>query len=153
MRMPLPFRLTTLSAVLAFGAAAVYFGHYRAQAQAPEEFTPGMLFGPLYVAQGQHIELCAANLGSGDLKAVVHFRNVTTGEVTSLEEVAVVQGGGGCAYYTGEGHVVGMARGDGRASDWVSPSNALISTMSVVDNDGSVRASVLGNAKLWLRGL
>jgi hypothetical protein len=27
-----------------------------------------------------------------------------------------------------------MARGDGAASDWVSPSNALISTMSIVDN-------------------
>ena len=54
--------------------------------------------------------------------------------------------------YTGVGKVVGMARGDGRASDWVSPSNALISTMSVVDTSG-VRVSVLGNAKLWLRGL
>ncbi|MBI2689882.1 MAG: hypothetical protein HYX27_26550 [Acidobacteria bacterium] len=137
---------------LAAGASIHLFTPVRVQAQ--DNLTPGMLFGPLWVGDGQHLELCAANLGEGDIKAVVHFRNTTTGEITAAEEVILTQGGGNCAYYTGQGRVVGMARGDGRASDWVSPSNALISTMSVVNNsDGKTLAAVLGNAKLWLRGL
>ena len=112
-----------------------------------------MLFGPVFVGSGQHLELCAANIGEGDITAVVHFRNTTTNEVTANQEVTLKSGGGDCAYYEGSGRVVAMARGDGRASDWVSPSNALISTLAVVDNDGSVRAVVLGVAKMWLRGL
>jgi hypothetical protein len=112
-----------------------------------------MLFGPLTVTGAQRISLCASNLGEGDITAFVHFRNLTTGEVTEAQEVLVKSGGGACATYNGEGLVVGMARGDGRASDWVSPSNALISTMSVLDKKGRVKAVVLGNAKLWLKGL
>ena len=55
-----------------------------------------------------------------------------------------------------------MARGDGAASDWVSPSNALISSMSVMDDlylpatagtKSTVRTSVLGVAKIWVKGL
>lgn len=126
-----------------------------AQTSPGDQFTPGMLFGPLLLTDGQHIELCAGNLGEGDLSAFIHFRNLSTGEVTAAQEVKVTQGGGDCAYYTGTGRIVGMARGDGRASDWVSPTNALISTMSVIDdaNGGKATVSVLGNAKLWLRGL
>ncbi len=124
-----------------------------AKAQATDNLTPGMLFGPLWVAPGQHLELCASNLGEGDINALIHFRNNTTGEVSGITEITMKPGGGDCAYYLGAGRVVGMARGDGRASDWVSPSNALISTMSVVDNDGKTYAAVLGNAKFWVRGL
>lgn len=143
-----------LLAAVAIGGFAYLF-RPEAKAQNLDNFTPGMLFGPVWVSDGQHIELCASNLGEGDLRAVVHFRNISTGEVTQNEEITLKQGGGECAYYTGKGRVVGMARGDGRASDWVSPSNALISTMSVVDDaeGGKIRVSVLGNAKLWLRGL
>ena len=112
-----------------------------------------MLFGPLKVREGQHVELCASNLGEGDLTMLVHFRNITTAEVTAVQEVSLPTGGGNCAIYVGRGRVVGMARGDGRASDWVSPSNALISTMSVVDELGTAQSTVLGIAKLWLRGL
>ena len=155
MRVNIRLRLA-VSAVLLGLVAGAYF-HLKnppaAQAQTLDNFTPGMLFGPLWVGEGQHIELCAANLGEGDIKAVVHFRNNSTGEVTANEEITIKQGGGECTYYTGRGRVVGMARGDGRASDWVSPSNALISTMSVVDGNGITRGVVLGNAKLWLRGL
>jgi hypothetical protein len=146
-------RFAALAATIALAAGLPLFLHKPVSAQEPDRFTPGMLFGPLWVGEGQHIELCAANLGEGDLSAFVHFRNTTTGEVTTIEEVALPQGGGQCAYYTGQGRVVGMARGNGRASDWVSPSNALISTMSVVDADGKPLSVVLGNAKLWLKGL
>ena len=149
----LPRHLLAVTAALALAAATTAYFHNPAPVQAQDNFTPGMLFGPLWVGDGQHLELCAANLGEGDIAAVVHFRNMSTGEVTALETIPLPQGGGQCAYYTGQGRVVGMARGDGRASDWVSPSNALISTMSVVDNDGKTQAAVLGNAKLWLRGL
>ena len=124
-----------------------------AKAQTADTLTPGMLFGPLWVGEGQHIELCASNLGDGDITALVHFRNNTTGEVTGNSELTLKSGSGDCAYYSGAGRVVGMARGDGRASDWVSPSNALISTMSVISNDGKTHSAVLGNAKLWVRGL
>ncbi len=112
-----------------------------------------MLFGPVYVGAGQHVELCSGNLGEGDLSAAVHFRNITTGEVTPPVDVALKQGGGGCATYTGIGRVIGMTRTDGRGSDWGSPSNPLIATMAIVDNDGGARVAVLGIAKLWLRGL
>lgn len=146
-------RMVAFTVALALTAGACLYFYRPDRAHAQDTLTPGMLFGPLFVAQGQHIELCAANLGEGDIKAVVHFRNTTTGEVTNNEEVTLKQGGGGCAYYTGQGRIVGMARGDGRASDWVSPSNALISTMSVIDSRGRTLSVVLGNAKLWLRGL
>lgn len=113
-----------------------------------------MLFGPLWVDRGQHLEVCFAYLSEGSVTAFVHFRNVTTGEVTPPSTITITSGGGGCATYSGRGHVVGMARGDGAASDWVSPSNALISTMSVVeDGNRNTRAVVLGVAKLWVRGL
>jgi hypothetical protein len=145
------FAIAAATIILAAGVCIHLYNPAPARAQ--DNLTPGMLFGPLWLGEGQHLELCAANLGEGDINAVVHFRNNSTGEVTALETIVLPQGGGACAYYTGQGRIVGMARGDGRASDWVSPSNALISTMSVVDNDGKTQAAVLGNAKLWLRGL
>jgi len=80
-----------------------------------------MLFGPLWVGDKQHLELCASNLGEGDITAIIHFRNATTGEVTAGQPITIPSGGGDCAYYSQPGRVVGMARGDGRASDWVSP--------------------------------
>ena len=150
-----PLKINLLLTVLAVGITC-QLANYPvtvAKAQSPDNLTPGMLFGPLWVGEGQHIELCASNLGDGDITAFVHFRNNTTGEVTANSELTLKSGGGDCAYYLGSGRVVAMARGDGRASDWVSPSNALISTMSVVGNDGKTQAAVLGNAKLWVRGL
>lgn len=132
-----------------------------AQSTTPD-LTPGMLFGPLYVSDGQHIELCASFLSPDGIKAVVHFRNLTTKEVTAGVDLSLPTGGGGCVSYQGKGLVVGMARGDGAASDWVSPSNALISTMSVIEDNApiapgvyrtSVKATVQGVAKLWVRGL
>lgn len=151
-------RKTLIRASVLFGlatAAAVLFvagPAPRRSVKAQDNLTPGMLFGPVFVGENQRAELCASNLGDGDLAALVHFRNMDTGEVTQIETLTLKSGGGQCAFYSSPGHVVGMARGDGRASDWVSPSNALISTMSIVDESG-VRISVLGNAKLWLRGL
>ena len=145
------------SILAALAGLALVFGFFASRTpisvSAQENLTPGMLFGPVWVGPGQHIELCAANLGEGDIGAFVHFRNITTGEVTAIQEVGLKSGGGDCTYYSQQGRVVGMARGDGRASDWVSPSNALISTMAVVDDNGGTRVAVLGNAKLWLRGL
>lgn len=142
------------AAILTTAVIAVIAGtHFRTVVHAQDNLTPGMLFGPLLVGEGQHLDLCASFLGEGDLTMLVHFRNLTTGEVTAAEAIAVPSGGGGCATYSGKGRVVGMARGDGQASDWVSPSNALISTLSVVDDGGSTRAAVLGVAKLWVRGL
>jgi hypothetical protein len=136
--------------VLIAAVAGVYFRPVHAQ----DTLTPGMLFGPLWVDNGQHLELCASYLSPGSLTALVHFRNLTTGEVTPSEQVTIQSGGGACVVYTGRGRVVGMARGDGAASDWVSPSNALISTMSIVDDSKrDTRASVLGIAKMWVRGL
>src|SRR5215475_2881590 len=119
----------------------------KTSAQTADNLTPGMLFGPLYVGDGQHIELCASFLGEGSLTATVHFRNLSTGEVSQNQDLTLASGAGLCAAYQGKGHVVGLARGDGAASDWVSPTNALISTMSVVDDGGGTRASVLGTAK------
>ena len=138
-------------AVVLAGALAIFVPGNAVKAQ--DNLTPGMLFGPLWVGENQHLELCASNLGEGDITAVIHFRNTTTGEVTAGQPITIPSGGGDCAYYGQAGRVIGMARGDGRASDWVSPTNALISTMSVVDNNGSTRAAVLGVAKIWLRGL
>ena len=131
-------------------------------AQVADNLTPGMLFGPLNVSDGQHIDLCASYLSDGKITATVHFRNLTTGEVTAGQNVTVTSGGGACVSYQGKGNVVGLARGDGAASDWVSPSNALISSMSVMDDvyvpsaggfKSTVRTSVLGVAKIWVKGL
>lgn len=146
---------TRASAIVLAAAAFTIAGGMltRRNVSAQDNLTPGMLFGPVWIGEGQRAELCASNLGEGDISALVHFRNMDTGEVTQIETLTLKQGGGQCAFYAGPGHVVGMARGDGRASDWVSPSNALISTMSVVNNNGGATISVLGNAKLWLRGL
>jgi hypothetical protein len=113
-----------------------------------------MLFGPLWLDTGQHLEVCFSYLSPGSITAAVHFRNLSTGEVTAAESITIDSGKGGCAFYTGAGRVVGLARGDGAASDWVSPSNALISTMTIVDDaTGDTRTAVLGVAKLWVRGL
>ena len=133
---------------------------WKASAQAIDNLTPGMIFGPLYVSDGQHIELCATFLSPGTISATVHFRNLTTSEVTKGQDVTLPSGGGACVTYRGAGQVIGMARGDGAASDWVSPSNALISSMSVIDdfkpgpgNRTSVVATVLGVPKIWVKGL
>ncbi len=85
----------------------------KASAQVADNLTPGMLFGPLYLSEGQHIELCASYLSDGTLKAIVHFRNLTTGEVTNGVAVTVPSGGGACVTYQGKGSVVGLTRGDG----------------------------------------
>ncbi len=142
----LPFAV--VATVLLFGIGTLR----QSKAQAPDRFTPGMLFGPVYVGPGQRLELCSSNLGEGTLKAFIHFRNFNTAEVTANQELTLNSGGGDCAIYQGIGRVVGMARGDGAAADWVSPSNPLISTMSLVDSTGT-RVAVLGVPKVWLRGL
>lgn len=135
---------------------------WKASAQNTDNLTPGMLFGPLYVGDGQHAEVCFSYLSEGTIKATVHFRNIATGEVTTGQDVTISTGAGGCVSYVGKGRVVGLARGDGAASDWVSQSNALISTMSVLDDNAntgpgsyrtSIRASVLGVPKIWVKGL
>ena len=142
-----------LFAAATAGLLILAYGTLRnTNAQTADNLTPGMLFGPVYAAVGQRVELCASNLTGQTLKASVHFRNTTTGEVTAIQELTLVSGGGQCASYQGIGDVVGMARGDGAASDWVSPSNALISSMSVIDNAGT-RAVVLGVPKIWVKGL
>lgn len=159
-RRKLVYFALTLSVVAVLGG-----GHWVMSAQSdtpPQNLTPGMLFGPLYVNDGQHLELCASYLSPDGIKATVHFRNITTGEVTTGQQVTIPTGGGACVNYTGKGLVVGMARGDGAASDWVSPSNALISTMSLIEDNvplgngayrTSVKAAVQGVAKIWVRGL
>jgi hypothetical protein len=148
---------------IAVGLIALAIGSQKkVAAQVADDLTPGMLFGPLNVSDNQHIELCASYLSEGTIKATVHFRNLTTGEVTAGQTVTVPSGGGACVSYQGKGNVVGLARGDGAASDWVSPSNALISSMSVMDDvylpttgglKSTVRTSVLGVAKIWVKGL
>ena len=141
--------------------AVVAGSHWSATAQVADNLTPGMLFGPLSVADGQHIDLCASYLSETTIKATIHFRNLTTGEVTKGQDVTIPSGGSACVSYQGKGYVVGLARGDGAASDWVSPSNALISSMSVMDDvylpgsgaiKSSVRATVLGVPKIWVKG-
>ncbi len=145
--------LGRLSVVVLAAAGVFAWFQTRPPVKAQDNLTPGMLFGPLTIGAGEHIELCASNLGEGDITAVVHFRNITTNEVTPPETLLLKSGGGACSSYNGQpGAVVGMARGDGRASDWVSPSNALISTMAVVNNKRT-GAVVLGVAKVWLKGL
>jgi hypothetical protein len=72
-------RVFAVAAALALAAGASLYLLNPAPTHAQDNFTPGMLFGPLWVGKGQHIELCASNLGEGDLKASVHF-NTTTGE-------------------------------------------------------------------------
>ena len=139
-------------AILAVVAVFAVF-QLRPAVRAQDNLTPGMVFGPLTIGPGEHIELCASNIGEGDLSMVIHFRNITTGEVTSNETVNLKSGGGGCSsFYYGPGMVVGLARGDGRAQDWVSPSNGLVSSMAVVNNK-QTGAIVLGVPKLWLKGL
>src|SRR5438128_6469706 len=72
------------AAILATAAIAVIAGfHFRTVVHAQDNLTPGMLFGPLLVGDGQHLDLCASFLGEGDLTMLVHFRNLTTGEVTT----------------------------------------------------------------------
>jgi hypothetical protein len=144
-----------LSLMLFVVVAVAVFGWFQFQptVHAQDNLTPGMLFGPLSVGFGEHVKVCFSNLSEGDITADIHFRNITTGEVTAKQTLTVTTGGGACATYYGRGLVVGMARGDGRASDWVSPSNALISTMSVVSKGGRAGATVLGVAKIWLKGL
>jgi hypothetical protein len=142
--------------VLAAVVTAVAAFHFRSVARAQDaeaDLTPGMLFGPVWVDRAQHVELCSSYLNEGELTQFVHFRNLTTGEVTAPVRLVIPSGGGACAFYSGRGRVVGMARGEGPAADWVSPSNALIGTMSVVDNGRGARVTVLGVAKLWLTGL
>ncbi len=138
---------STAVLVIAFG---YYFRPVRAQS---DTLTPGMLFGPILVDQPQYLELCSSYLSAGDLTQVVHFRNLTTGEVTKPETLIIPSGGGACARYKGRGLVVGMARGDLPEAEWVSPSNALIGTMSLVDPGQGVRVTVSGIAKFWLKGL
>jgi hypothetical protein len=157
-------KLTMVLALILLGAAGLFMfkGNRTVAAQSGSNLTPGMLFGPLYVGDGQHAEVCFSFLSEGSIKATVHFRNFTTGEVTKGQDVSISSGGGGCVRYDGKGQIVGMARGDGAASDWVSPSNALISTMSVFDDNANTgpgiyrnyaTISVIGVPKIWVRGL
>ena len=141
----------TVLGVTLIGAASFYF---RPVVHAQDNLTPGMLFGPIWVDANQHLELCSSYLGAASLTVFAHFRNLDSGEVSPIQEVPVASGGGGCATYSGKGHVVGMTRGDGAAADWVSPSNALIGTMSLVnDRNTNTQAVVLGVPKMWLKGL
>jgi hypothetical protein len=127
--------------------------YFRPVAHAQSDLTPGMLFGPIVVDTGEHLELCGSFLSEGSLAGVFHFRNLTTGEVTPGVNVVIRSGDGACVQYYGKGVVVGFTRGSGPTADWVSPSNALIGTMSLLDKKDSTKVTVLGVAKLWLRGL
>ena len=138
----------TVLLVIAVGS---YF--FRPVAQAQSNLTPGMLFGPIVVDTGEHLELCGSFLSAGSLNGLFHFRNLTTGEVTPAVRVVIQSGDGACVQYYGKGVVVGFTRGDGPTADWVSPSNALIGTMSLLDKHDSTQVTVLGVAKLWLTGL
>ena len=148
-------------AVVLLAAAAIVGGtgyYFRpvVHAEDPPAFTPGMLFGPLSVDRHTHLKVCFSYLSPGAITASVHFRNLSTGEVTTAQSITINSGGGGCASYQGTGVVVGLARGEGAAADWVSPSNALISTMSLLSNNNGEHdtlAVVLGVAKIWVRGL
>ena len=91
-------RLAAFILAAAVIAAAAVF-QFRPAVHAQDNLTPGMLFGPLWLDNGQHIELCSAYLGVGGLTVNAHFRNLTTGEVTSIQEVPIQSGGGGCAVY------------------------------------------------------
>jgi hypothetical protein len=152
--------IAALGAVITVAVAGLQF---RSVASAQSATTPGMLFGPLWVDHGQHLELCSSYLTAGTLVQAVHFRNLTTGETTAPVFITIQSGEGECATYTGEGLVVGMARADSpaSASEWLSPSNALIGTMSIIDRGDSgrgqsgrnTRVAVAGIAKLWQTGL
>jgi hypothetical protein len=145
--------LKVASLTLAVTALAVVaWFRFQPTVKAQDNLTPGMLFGPLSLGLGETAQLCFSYLTEGEITATIHFRNITTGETSSNQTVLVKAGGGGCASYVGQGMVVGLARGDGKAADWVSPSNALIGTMSVVNN-GRAGASVVGIPKIWLKGL
>jgi len=128
----------------------------QARAQVPQEvaLTPGMLFGPIPVDSGEHLELCSSYLGPEPLGLTqfVHFRNLTTGEVTKVKKIIIHPGAGACAQYWGKGVVVGLTRGEGPPADWVSPSNALIGTMSLLNPRDNAQITVLGVAKLWAVG-
>jgi len=149
-----------LKGTLVIAVVAVFaifaFVHFQPTVQAQDDLTPGMLFGPLSVAEGETVELCFSLLSAGDLSTVIHFRNITTHEVTPGQAISIKTGEGACARYTGRGKVIGLARATAGSSDWVSPSNALISTMSVVtggDNNQRTQAVVQGVPKIWLKGL
>lgn len=145
------FIAALFGAALIAGAASFYFIPV---VHGQDDLTPGMLFGPVWVDKNQHLELCSSHLGPVGLTVFAHFRNLDTGEVSAIAEVDVPSGGGGCATYSGKGHVVGMTRGDGPSADWVSPSNALIGTMSLVnDNNKNTQAVVLGVPRMWKKGL
>jgi hypothetical protein len=162
--------IAVLGAVITVVVAGLQF---RSVASAQNATTPGMLFGPLWVDQGQHLELCSSYLTAGTLVQAVHFRNLTTGETTAPVFITIQSGDGACATYKGKGLVVGMARADSpaSASEWLSLSNALIGTMSIVDNTRgdthdddhgdngreqkgrNTRVAVAGIAKFWQTGL
>ena len=137
--------------------AVIAWLRFQPTVQAQDNLTPGMLFGPLSVADGETVELCFSLLSEGDLSTVIHFRNITTNEVTAGQVIDIKTGGGACATYYGPGKVIGLARATAGSSDWVSTSNALISTMSVVTGGGSnnrrTQAVVQGVPKIWLKGL
>jgi hypothetical protein len=125
--------------------------------------TPGMLFGPMLVDKNQHLELCSSYLSAGTLTEFVHFRNLTTGEVTAAQQLTIPSGGGACVSYVGQGRVLGLARGNTPESEWFSPNTALVGTMSLVDGashgnhekddgKGGTVAVVVGVAKIWLLG-
>ena len=98
---------TIFGAAFIAGAASFYF---RPVVHAQDNLTPGMLFGPMWVDEGQHLELCSGYLGAASLTVFAHFRNLDTGEVSPIQEVPVASGGGGCAMYSGKGHVVELWR-------------------------------------------
>ena len=148
----LPGRPRTI-AILGAAVLVVAAGYYLRPAHAQNDLTPGMLFGPVFVDNSQRLEICSAYLSEGELTQFIHFRNLTSGESTAPVKLIIKSGGGACATYSGVGLVVGMARGEGQSADWVSPSNALIGTMSVKNRNDVVQFTVIGLAKLWLKGL
>lgn len=156
MPMTRKLRGSLVTAVIAICALFAWF-RFQPTVQAQDNLTPGMLFGPVSVADGETVELCFSLLSEGDLSTVIHFRNITTGEVTAGQAIDIKTGGGACASYYGPGKVIGMARATAGSSDWVSPSNALVSTMSVVTGGGPNNrrtvAVVQGVPKIWLKGL
>jgi len=149
------FRWRSVFGSLSAAALVIVVGSYlfRPVAEAQANLTPGMLFGPISVDNAEHLELFSSYLNEGSLTQYIHFRNLTTGEVTAAKKVVIASGDGACVSYFGRGLVVGFARGDGPAADWVSPSNALIGTMSLIDHHDSTKVTLLGVAKLWLKGL
>jgi hypothetical protein len=85
-------RLAVVSlAAIAIAGVAAY--NYRPVVHAQDDLTPGMLFGPLWVDHNQHLEVCFSFLSPG-ITAFVHFRNMTTGEVTLPQSISINSGGG-----------------------------------------------------------